>query len=58
MKSEIVKKDKMLCLSCMGTHEVNTVEVLTTTEYKGTRLHTMLYRIIARFQMIIGKTKI
>lgn len=35
---KIIKKDKMLCLSCMGTHEVNTVEVLTTTEYKGTRL--------------------
>ena len=58
MENKIIKKDKMLCLNCMKVHEVDIVEFLTTTEYKGTRLHTMLYRIIARFQMIIGKTKI
>lgn len=36
--SNIIKKNKMLCLSCMGTHDVDTVEVLTTTEYKGIKL--------------------
>lgn len=38
MENKIIKKDKMLCLSCMEIHEVDTIEFLTTTKYKGTRL--------------------
>lgn len=36
--NKVIKKDKMLCFSCMEIHEVDTVEFLTTTKYKGTRL--------------------
>lgn len=39
MDNDILKsRNKMLCLSCMGTHDVDTVEVLTTTKYKGIKL--------------------
>ena len=51
MENKIIKKDKMLCLNCMKVHEVDTVEFLTTTEYKGTRLQ---YNAISYYCPISG----